>query len=85
MNSFLKIINDLFFSNVPLQMELINHPPNFGPDPDPATLPTPVHRKVLVITHNPVLHSQAGRTLEQYFGWNNSAHPMVSPTIGDIT
>jgi len=46
--------------------------PNFGPEPDPATLPEPIHRKVMMITHNPVLHTQGGRTVREYFRWNDS-------------
>ena len=35
-------------------------------------LPAPVTRKVLMITHNPVLRSQGGRTVREYFRWNDS-------------
>jgi hypothetical protein len=34
-------------------------------------LPTPIHHNVLMITHNPILHSQQRRTVKQYFGWND--------------
>ena len=30
----------------------------------------PIMRKVLMITHNPALRTQGGRTLKDYFGWN---------------
>ncbi len=33
--------------------------------------PTPVKRKVLMITHNPVLRSQGGKTVREYFRWND--------------
>src|SRR5262245_46106439 len=34
-------------------------------------LTTPISRKVLMITHNPILKSQGSRTLKEYFGWND--------------
>lgn len=39
--------------------------------PDPATLPEPVSRRVLAITHNPVLVTQGKRTVKEHFGWND--------------
>ena len=36
-----------------------------------VTLPAPITRKVLVITHNPVLRSQGNRTLKEHFGWQD--------------
>ena len=44
---------------------------SIAPRPDAEMLPAPVTRKVLMITHNPVLHSQAGRTVKEHFGWND--------------
>lgn len=41
------------------------------PPGGPAQLPAPIHRKVLMITHNPVLRSQGGRTLKEHFGWQD--------------
>lgn len=41
------------------------------PRHDPASLPAPITRKVLMITHNPVLRTQGGRTLKEYFRWND--------------
>jgi hypothetical protein len=37
----------------------------------PTQLPTPITRKVLMITHNPILRTQGSRTLKEYFGWND--------------
>ncbi len=52
------------------------HPLSHGvqpaPTPDPALLPAPITRKVLMITHNPVLRTQGGRTLKEHFRWNDS-------------
>lgn len=48
------------------------------PDPLPAArrsgvqLPPPVTRRVLAITHNPILHTQGKRTLKDHFGWQDS-------------
>jgi hypothetical protein len=36
-----------------------------------AVTPIAVTRKVLMITHNPVLRTQGDRTLKDYFGWND--------------
>ncbi|MEO1288100.1 MAG: hypothetical protein AAFV93_10035 [Chloroflexota bacterium] len=46
--------------------------PKYGFDPDSSLKPAPVHKKVLMITHDPVLKSQGGKTVKQYFGWNDS-------------
>ncbi|MEM9955333.1 MAG: hypothetical protein AAF846_27265 [Chloroflexota bacterium] len=46
--------------------------PKYGFDPDSSLKPEPVHKKVLMITHDPVLKSQGGKTIKQYFGWNDS-------------
>jgi hypothetical protein len=58
----------------PTQPHEFNDPRNFprpayGQDTDPALLPTPVRRKVLMITHNPVLRSENNQTLRDYFNW----------------
>jgi hypothetical protein len=34
-------------------------------------LPTPIHRKVLAITHNPKLTSKGGANLKEFFRWND--------------
>jgi hypothetical protein len=34
-------------------------------------LPPPIHRRVLAIIHNPVVHSKGNRKLQQVFGWND--------------
>lgn len=45
--------------------------PNYGAAPNPATMPAPVTRKLLVITLNPRLPSQGNVTVRQHFGWND--------------
>ncbi len=49
--------------------------PASQPDADPVRnsqlLPEPITRRVLSITHNPVLRSKGGRTLKDHFRWNN--------------
>jgi hypothetical protein len=42
-----------------------------APQTDPAALPDPITRKVLMITHNPILKTQGGRTLKEHFRWND--------------
>ena len=44
--------------------------PTYGHQPSAHLLPDPIHRKVLMITHNPVLHSEGGQTVREYFNWN---------------
>ncbi len=60
--------------------------PDASPD-TPAhssgTLPPPITRKVLVITHNPVLKTQSGRTLKEYFGWQDPVQ-LAQGYINDI-
>jgi hypothetical protein len=48
-----------------------------------AELPTPITRKVLMITHNPILQSQGGHTLKEHFGWNDS-NALAQGYIEDI-
>ncbi|MCU0511216.1 MAG: hypothetical protein MUE40_01465 [Anaerolineae bacterium] len=43
--------------------------PPYGPPPPPDRRPEPLTRNVLMITHNPVLRSQGGATLRDFFGW----------------
>lgn len=63
-----RVIEDLFGSDA-------DHPLNRGALPvstgAPAQLPPPIHRKVLMITHNPVLRTQGGKTLREYFRWQD--------------
>ena len=35
-------------------------------------LPTPITRRVLMITHDPILQSQGGASVRQHFRWNDS-------------
>lgn len=70
-----------------------NHPLNgnsfrikyaaYGYEPDATQKPEPVHKKVLMITHNPVLHSQGGKTVKEYFGWNEPDN-LASAYIEDV-
>ena len=46
--------------------------PQYGPETDASRLPEPIHRKVLAITHNPVLKSEGNKTVKEYFNWNDS-------------
>ncbi len=46
-------------------------------------LPQPITRKVLVITHNPILKTQGGRTLKEYFNWQDP-HRLAQGYIDDI-
>jgi hypothetical protein len=40
--------------------------------PTTGELPTPITRRVLMITHDPILQTQGGATVRQHFGWNDS-------------
>ncbi|MBC6935002.1 MAG: hypothetical protein DWB42_04110 [Chloroflexi bacterium] len=57
--------------SAPHPLEMSGAFPGFGPEPDPADQPEPVYRRVLMITHNPVLRTQGGRTVREYFRWND--------------
>lgn len=57
--------------------------PDFGPDPDPDVLPKPITRRVLGITHNPVLRSKGNRTVKDVFGWNDS-RKLAQAYIDDV-
>lgn len=46
--------------------------PQYGHQPSKSLLPKPIHRKVLAITHDPVLKTEVNKTLKQYFNWNDS-------------
>ncbi len=66
-----KALQSLFGGTHPLERRATsNATPNYGPDPDPATLPEPVTRKVLMITHNPSVRSRGNRRLNNLYGWN---------------
>lgn len=67
----------------PLSQATSDTPPNLGPHTDPVTLPAPISRKVLMITHNPKLQTQGGKTLKEYFGWNDS-NQLAQGYIDDI-
>jgi len=45
--------------------------PDYGTDPDESLKPEPIHRKVLMITHDPILRTKDGVTVKEYFGWND--------------
>ncbi|MBI1281782.1 MAG: hypothetical protein GC179_26900 [Anaerolineaceae bacterium] len=51
--------------------------------PSDVELPAPITRKVLAITHNPILRSQSGRTLKEYFRWQDP-HQLAQGYINDI-
>lgn len=72
MNIFKNLLDSLFSSDTPHPLDMPGTQPRVAPQTDPALLPAPIHRKVLVITHNTILHSQGGRTLKEYFRWNDS-------------
>src|SRR5829696_1532055 len=71
-----KVMSGMIASGKPHPLDRPHAPasmePNYGPDADPSLLPPSVTRKVLMITHNPVLHSKGGHTLKQVFNWNDS-------------
>lgn len=46
-----------------------------APLPDVPTtgeLPAPIARRVLMITHDPILQTQGGASVREHFGWNDS-------------
>jgi hypothetical protein len=43
--------------------------PAYGHETDPALLPSPITRKVLMISHNPVFQSEGKQTAREYFHW----------------
>lgn len=51
----------------------LNAPPHTFAPPvgGEVALPAPITRRVLMITHNPRLRSQGGRTLKEHFHWND--------------
>ena len=59
-------------SDRPHPLDPVDLKPDFGPESDPVTLPEPVTRRVLTITHNPVLKRQRAKTVREHFGWNDS-------------
>lgn len=65
------LIQRVFGSNSPHPLDRPPQPVSTSSNVS-ATLPTPITRKVLMITHNPVLRSQGNRTLKEYFRWNGS-------------
>ncbi|MBI5670196.1 MAG: hypothetical protein HZC41_19545 [Chloroflexi bacterium] len=85
MDALRKLLGGLFNSDQPhpLEMRSGEPSPGFGAEPDPATLPEPVQRKVLMVTHNPVLHTQGGRTVKDYFRWNDP-NDLATDYIEDV-
>lgn len=73
MDALRELFNSLFKTQRPHPLSGLtgSAEPNYGPDPDPETLPPPIQRRVLMITHNPVLRSKGGRTVKEYFQWND--------------
>lgn len=63
-----KLFNDLIESD---QRHPLIRQPSSAPQTNSMLLPEPIRRKVLMITHNPVLQSKNGQTLKQYFRWND--------------
>lgn len=57
--------------------------PKYGIEPLLTQKPQPVHKKVLMITHDPVLHSKQGQTVKQYFKWNDS-YALAQAYIEDV-
>lgn len=57
--------------------------PDYGTEPDESLKPEPVHKKVLMITHNPILRSKGGQTVKEYFGWNDPEQ-LASAYIEDV-
>jgi hypothetical protein len=45
--------------------------PQYGHDSPDKLKPKSVHKNVLMITHNPILKTQGGLTLKEYFNWND--------------
>ena len=45
--------------------------PAYGSAPDASQKPEPVHKKVLMITHNPILRTKKGLSVKEYFNWND--------------
>lgn len=50
----------------------LSHQPPFTIKDMRITLPQPIHRNVLAITHDPVLRSKGNRTVREVFGWNET-------------
>lgn len=73
MSTLKHLLNRFLAGDRPHPLEQCHVPgqPNYGPDPDPAHLPKPVQRKVLMVIHNPIVRSRGGRKLNQVFGWND--------------
>ncbi len=66
-----KLAENIFGSDSDHPLGAGSNSPLTSPGDLPARdLPAPITRKVLMITHNPILWSQGGRTLKEYFRWN---------------
>lgn len=72
MNLLKKFLDVLASSGAPhpLAVPRSDALPAFGAASEPAALPEPTTRRVLMITHNPVLRSQGSQTVKQFFRWN---------------
>jgi hypothetical protein len=46
-------------------------PAEWNPPPTDTRLPPPITRRVLMITHNPILKSRGGITVKDHFRWND--------------
>jgi len=57
--------------------------PQYGTEPDSSLKPVPVYKKVLMITHNPMLKSKGRQTVKEYFGWNDS-EALAAAYIEDV-
>ena len=74
MNFLRNLFNDRSRKDHPMyekKSHLIQYP-DYGEEPDPSLKPKPVHKKVLMITHDPVLKSKKGMRVKEYFNWNDS-------------
>lgn len=69
MELFRELMDKLFGGDQPHPLERQILP---TPVASSGELPAPITSKVLMITHNPILRSQGGRTLKEYFRWNDS-------------
>ncbi|MGB1286008.1 MAG: hypothetical protein ACPG7F_05705, partial [Aggregatilineales bacterium] len=45
--------------------------PAYGTPTAQQSLPAPITKKVVMITHNPILRTKNNQTLKEYFGWND--------------
>ena len=67
----------------PLAQTRIQPEPYSRPDTGSEPLPDAVEKRVLAITHNPVLQTQGGKTVKEVFGWNNP-HELAAGYAQDV-